>query len=215
MTELENDLLWNSYFYPKTDTLINNFNCKDKEKLKELEATISFEKLLELKTNPIITNNEVESIKLLHKYIFESIYPFAGKYRKVNMRKKIGTFLFINNEQDVERYLKELFIKTDALLEHCNSKSVFSDILGQMYTQLIYCHPFREGNGRTIREFTREFSLIKSRELGIGEMELDWKLINKEELDKNIELAHIFPGLVPIIFEKALVEKEHINNNRR
>ena len=43
MTEAENDRLWNEYFYPDTDVLINNFNERDPEKLKEKEASYSFE----------------------------------------------------------------------------------------------------------------------------------------------------------------------------
>ena len=211
MTEVENDLLWESYLYPGTETLINNYDIRDKEKLKEVEANDSFEKLLELSNNPILTNDLIQSLKNIHKYTFDSIYPFAGEYRKVNMGKRIGTFLLINNKEDIERYLNELFNEIDNLLKICNNSSSFADILAKMYTGLIYCHPFREGNGRTIREFTREFSILKSRELGLGDLELDWRLINKKELNQNIELAHIFQGYIPIIFKNALVTKENIN----
>ena len=45
----------------------------------------------------------------------------------------------------------------------CKSKHDLADLLSKLYTQLIYCHPFREGNGRSIREFVREYSIIKSK----------------------------------------------------
>ena len=86
----------------------------------------------------------------------------------------------------------------------------FADILAKLYTSLIYCHPFREGNGRCIREFIREFSIVKSKEVGLEEVELDWELIDKEELNKYIEVAHLFPGSTTILFNKALVP---VNNN--
>ena len=44
----EIDEAWNSYFYPGTQTLKNKYNITDYDELKEKEAEISFEKLVEL-----------------------------------------------------------------------------------------------------------------------------------------------------------------------
>ena len=45
---------WQSYFYPNTNTLKNKLNIIDYNELKEKEAEISFEKLVELYENPIV-----------------------------------------------------------------------------------------------------------------------------------------------------------------
>lgn len=45
--------LWDSYFYPETTTLKNKLNIMDPDELKEKEAEITFEKLVELYENPI------------------------------------------------------------------------------------------------------------------------------------------------------------------
>jgi len=42
-------------------------------------------------------------------------------------------------------------------------------------SELNYIHPFREGNGRTIREFIRELSLYNN-------YETDWNNVDKERL---------------------------------
>lgn len=42
MTEAENDRLWNEYFYPDTDVLINNFNERDPEKTKRKRSFLFF-----------------------------------------------------------------------------------------------------------------------------------------------------------------------------
>jgi len=209
MTDIENDRLWNTYFYPNTNILINNCGImKDRDMLKEVEATNSFNKLLELQDKPIDMNFDKHHLKKIHEYIFKDVYPFAGDFRFVNMKKARGSFLTINEQQDIDRYLNELFEDVEKELMHCRSKRDFAELLSKIYTELIYCHPFREGNGRTIREFIREFSIAKSRELGIGDLELDWNEINAEERDKNIEFAHLFPSNTAILFEKALLPIE-------
>ena len=92
---------------------------------------------------------------------------------------------------------------------------MFSEALAYLYTQLIYCHPFREGNGRTIREFVKQFSKNKGKKLGFN-CELDWSIksiINKEELNKNIEIAHLFPSLTANHFYNALTHNMSLNTN--
>ena len=201
-----NDELWNEYFYEGTNVLKNNFDIRDNDELKEIEATVTYERLNELNDVPLNLNFDSTHLKELHKFIFKDIYPFAGEYRKVNLTKRYGTFLSITDENTIELYLKQLFESTNALLKSCSSIQEFSSLLSALYTKLIYCHPFREGNGRTIREFIREFSIKKSSEIGIGNLELDWSQINKEELNKYIEVAHIFPGATTILFMNALTE---------
>lgn len=211
MTEEQSEKLWNEYLYDNSDVLINKFNCTNFDELKKLETTITFQKLLELQEKEIMGNFDKNHLKGIHKYLFDDIYPFAGEYRKVNIAKQRGNFLMITDINDIEVYLDELFERTNNELKNCYNIYQFSEVLSKLYTSLIYCHPFREGNGRCVREFLREFSIVKSKEIGLGEFELDWKLINKDELNKNIEVAHIFPGATTIIFTKALVD---ISNNK-
>ena len=91
------DILWESYFYPGTTVLINSFDEHDKEKLKGLEATHTFQKLVELGQEPLDIEIDKNRLNKIHEYLFKDIYPFAGKYRKVNIVKERGTFLFIRN----------------------------------------------------------------------------------------------------------------------
>ena len=208
MTDRENDLLWKEYFYPNTNVLINNLGIKDLDKLKEAEATISFERLLELRQKPLNMEIDKERLNYIHRYIFRDIYPFAGKYRKVNMMKNRGSFLFIDTPEDIDKELNNLFKDIDEKFNHCTDKISFSDILAKLYTSLIFIHPYREGNGRTIREVLREYSLKYSEKLGLGRLELDWNLIDKEELDECIEVVHLFPSSIKTILMDALVEKD-------
>ena len=213
MTNQENDVFWREYFYPGSNVLINNFNITNYDKLKEIEATHSFERLMELRKDPLDEEIDKKRLNGIHKYLFEDIYPFAGEYRKVNMLKEKGTFLFIEKPKDIDDNLNNLFNEINEMLQHCHNKMDFANLLAKLYTSLIFIHPYREGNGRTIREFLREYSLKKSEEIGIGKMELDWSAINKEELNEYIEVVHLFPASISHIFLNALIEKEK-NKNR-
>ena len=208
MTDLENSKRWEQYFYPGTEVFINKFDCRDEEKLKEIESTITFEKLLKLNENESTITPDKNGLKELHKYVFGDIYPFAGKYRTVNMKKEIGTFLHIDDDNSIDNYLDYLFKEINISVNGCDNKAQFSEAIAKLYTRLIYCHPFREGNGRVVREFVREFTSIKSKESSIGEMNLDWSLIDRDELNSNLEVAHIFPGVLTPIFSQALVSNK-------
>ena len=212
MTE---DDKWNSYFYEGTNVLINNLEIKNYDKLKKEEANISAKKLLKLVQSSLDMEIDKNRLNYIHWYIFKDIYPFAGKYRYVNLRKVGGTgaFFFINElkdnaSEDIDKELNKLFKEIKEMLKGCYNKSLFCDILAILYTQLIFIHPYREGNGRTAREFLREFSIVYSDKLGIGQMELDWSLINREELDEFIDVAHRFPDYISSIFMNALVSSD-------
>ena len=204
MTDKENDELWNSYFYPNTNVLINKLNIKTFDELKKIEVETSFKKLIELKKTYPKIDLDKKSLRFIHRYILEDIYPFAGEYRIVNMTKRIGAFLKIENEESIPNYLDTLFDEIKIKLTSCSSKFEFSEILAKLYTNLIYCHPFREANGRAIKEFVREISIIKSKEIGLDEMELNWKLIDPNVLISDLEVVHFFPGNISIAFYEAL-----------
>ena len=97
----EVDRLWNSYFFPNTETLRNKLNIYDKEELQEKEAEITFERLVELYENPIQGNFDEEHWKQIHRYIFGDLYDWAGEYRYVNMQKETG----FTNVQNIEYFL--------------------------------------------------------------------------------------------------------------
>lgn len=194
---------WMKYYYPGTNVIFNNYGIKDYDMLKEVEATNSFKRLVELQKKPIDMNFDKNHLNEINKYLFEDIYPFAGKYRDTNMPDEYGNFIDINGAGDIGRYLDDLLEKTERELMMVSSKQEFAELLSKIYEDLMKCHPFREGNGRTIREFVREFSVAKSRELGIGNLELDWSKVDKENLTDDVIVK---------AFEDALISSEDVKN---
>jgi cell filamentation protein len=201
--------LWDSYFFPGTNILRNKLNIHDNDELKQKEAEITFEKLVDLYIKPIQGNFDSEHWKNIHKYLFEDIYDWAGEYRYVNMRKETG-FTEVQN----------IGIFLDGELELMNQgiKSVYSTyslamFIAEYYVHLMEIHPFREGNGRSCREFLRQFVAEKTKNLPCGPHELDWTRFDGDVILNNVQFSMVFRGQIEMEFLKALVplEKEEIN----
>ena len=146
-----------SYCYENTNTLINKLDIRDSKVLQKYEAKITAAKLLALMQKGIIGNFDVKHINAIHQYLFEDIYPFAGKLRTENIAK--GVFRFAEweyIEPELERLLNEL--KQENYLENL-SKENLAERLAYYLSELNVLHPYREGNGRTTREFIRELAL--------------------------------------------------------
>lgn len=88
-----------------------------------------------------IDNIEIGTTKGLlqiHKYLFDGLYDFAGKVRKLNISK--GNFRFAT-----ALYLEEILIKIEEMPEN-----TFEQII-EKYVEMNIAHPFMEDNGRTMR----------------------------------------------------------------
>lgn len=146
------------YCYKGSNVLINKLNIHDNKILKQAEEKIVAAKLFILRQNTMIKNFDVNHFKGIHKFLFEDIYPFAGKFRTENIAK--GFFSFAEWEF-IEDELSNLLKK---LNESNNLKNLkrdeFVKAIAYYLSELNVLHPFREGNGRTIREFVRELCYV-------------------------------------------------------
>lgn len=145
------------YCYEGSDTLINQFHIKNTDELLKYEAKITALKSLSLRQQGITGNFDKAHYLSIHQYLFEDIYPFAGKFRTENIGK--GEFLFAQ-WQYIEQQL-------DFLLEKLQKENFLQGLpkeqlaikLAYYLSELNVLHAFREGNGRTNREFIRQLAL--------------------------------------------------------
>lgn len=144
------------YCYKDSNVLVNKFNIHDNKKLEEIERKIVLAKLYELRQNRQIGNFDVAHFVGIHKFLFEDIYPFAGLFRNENIAK--GNFSFAEWEY-IEDELKKLLdqLKEKKYLQNLD-RDTFIKRLSYYMAELNVLHPFREGNGRTIREFIRQLA---------------------------------------------------------
>ena len=182
------------YCYQNSNTLINKLEIKDQLTLQKYEARITAAKLLALRQKGITGNFDKNHFVSIHKYIFEDIYPFAGKFRTENIAK--GYFRFAEWEY-IEEELDKLLLKLKNE-NYLNEKSEeeLAKKLAYYMSELNVLHPFREGNGRTIREFIRQLALKNGYTLNLKKVEPQKMLnasiksiIDTEELENIIKIC--------------------------
>lgn len=145
------------YCYKGTNVLVNKMNIKDPIALKNYETSVIGLKLMALSKQGITGKFDVSHIVSIHKFLFEDIYPFAGLFRTENIAKDYFQFAeWEYIESELTRLLSEL--KSENFLANL-TKEKFAERLAYYWAELNVLHPFREGNGRTTREFLRQLSL--------------------------------------------------------
>ena len=145
------------YCYPGTEVLKNKLNIHKREDLLFYETKITAAKLLSLRRKGVTGDFSVKHLKQIHYTLFEDIYPFAGEFRTENIAK--GSFRFAEWEY-IEEQCNILLerLQKENTLQGLN-KRAFVGRLSFYMAELNVLHPFREGNGRTIREFIRQLAI--------------------------------------------------------
>lgn len=161
------------YCYPDTNVLKNKLNIRDNKLLKTAEEEITLIKQMELLKNPIKGNFSKTHFMNIHKFIFEDIYLFAGKIRREQISKADTMFY---PPDLIDKELDKVFakIKEKNMLRETDEEKIF-DNLAYVMAELNIIYPFREGNGRSIREFIR----LMAKCMGY---DLNWGNVDKEEI---------------------------------
>lgn len=198
---------WESYFYENENVLINYLDIHDKKLLRKKEYEIVAKKNALLYLSDPLDNYGVSDLLFIHKYLFGDIYPFAGKYRLVNMgRDERASFMdYRNIDINLHQILDNL---DDILINKAYSKFLYAESLAQVYKCLLdRIHPFREGNGRTIREFLRQYVQSRNKFVDNIDYELDFSLLkgDKERLD--VAITQDTLGDLVLLFNEILVSK--------
>lgn len=167
------------YCYPNSEVLINKLDIKDAKKLSIYEAKITAAKSLSLRQKGVTGNFDKKHFLEIHHYLFEDIYPFAGCLREENIAK--GAFRFAMWEY-IEPELDKLLnnLKAENYLQNL-PKEELAKRLAYYLSELNVLHPFREGNGRTEREFIRQLALKNGYILNLK------KVSPKQMLEASIE----------------------------
>ncbi|MBE5818745.1 MAG: cell filamentation protein Fic [Clostridiales bacterium] len=168
----------------------NKLGITSGPELAEAEERISKKKAIELFENGILDKLEAgkfESLKVIHKYLFEDIYDFAGEVRSVNLSK--GNFRFAPL-----MYLEAALANIDKM-----PQSTFDEII-EKYVEMNIAHPFREGNGRSTRIW---LDCILKKEIG---MVVDWSKVDKEDYLMAMERSPIKDIEIKYVLKLALTD---------
>ena len=129
-----------------------------------------------------------ETLKKIHECLFQEIYEFAGKIRKVNIAK--GNFRFTPLV-----YLQESIKNIEKM-----PQSTFDEII-EKYVEMNIAHPFREGNGRSTRIW---LDLILKKELNVV---VDWSRVDKTDYLLAMERSPIKDIEIKELLKKSLTDK--------
>ncbi len=176
------------YCYSGTDVLINLLNIRDVEVLQEAEIAFTTERYLSYKSDKSdISQFNFSHLKFLHLYLFQDVYEWAGKVRKVDISKGNTRFCTFSR---IEPEAIKLFNTIPQLANHTNLTDLVKH-LANLFCELNLLHPFREGNGRTLRFFFEEMLFV----LGY---EITWPTISQNDwIDANI--SGVYLDLEPLI----------------
>jgi cell filamentation protein len=161
--------------YENSTVLINKFDIRDEETLKAMEQSITSMMIAQALIDFSFENVDFEFYKQLHKYVFSDIYDWAGTVRKVDMSKKGTNFCPADN---IEKRGKAIFKRlkcSDYLRNYKDDEFIieFTDL----YCDLNYLHPFREGNGRVQRLFLSMLISNLDKSLDFAEIDKDFLMI--------------------------------------
>lgn len=182
--------------YEGTTCLINKFNIRDEAKLKELEAMITLAKTSELEKTSSKQNFNENDYREIHRMLFDTLYDWAGEYRKIDISKK-GTFFAEHNK--IPELMKNCFTR---LRKHNYFKGMdfnsFVDEIVDVYCTTNYIHPFREGNGRTQRVFITQLIRYNGYDINFSEIDTDYLML------ATIQSAHGVTDYLKDIFRKHI-----------
>ena len=129
----------------------------------------------------------VRGLKQIHSYLFGGLYDFAGQIRKTNIAK--GNFQFAN-----VMYLDNTLKTIETMPE-----GTFDEIVGK-YIEMNIAHPFREGNGRSMRIW---LDLMLKRNL---QRCVDWSKIDKNDYLEAMRKSTVDGFVIKQLLQSALTE---------
>ncbi|HAH55820.1 MAG TPA: filamentation induced by camp protein fic [Flavobacterium sp.] len=145
--------------------LHNLANIEDEKVLLAYESLKVSKRVEELIENPIQIKSS-NSLLIIHHYLFQDIYEWAGKLRTVNISKDGKPFFEGERFHLAFQYVDNLIVEFRNIKR--TNKKELAKKLAEILDNVNFLHPFREGNGRTQREFLRLLALEKGIKLNLN-----------------------------------------------
>ena len=171
--------------------LENKLGITSSAELARQEELISKKKAMQLFESRMLEQlpaGKFTTLQAIHKYMFEDIYDFASELRTVNLAK--GNFRFASL-----MYLEAALANIDKM-----PQTSFDEII-EKYVEMNIAHPFREGNGRSIRIWLDH--ILKTE---IGKV-VDWSKVDKEDYLLAMERSPIKDVEIKVLLKSALTDE--------
>lgn len=155
------DWTWEDYLYPSTETggaevLRNLPGLRDPEQWLRADRALPFVRQLELIDNPQLVPRtfDVAHWQGIHRQLFGDLYSWAGQFRSVDIAKFDGVERYTSfvscDELDVHAGELLSWVRDEAMFAGASRDATVAGLTVFTGTANLI-HPFREGNGRTLR----------------------------------------------------------------
>ena len=170
----------------------NRFHITDYNRLQRIEAPLVAKRGGELEDLGITGNFDPTHLRAIHKYLFQDVFAWAGEFRVVNISKGSSSF---GPALHIAAALADTLAKlhAESLLTGL-SPHTFAARAAFYLGEINAIHPFREGNGRTQREFLRQLALQAGHPLswaGFTQNEMTDASILSHKVGDNTQLTAI------------------------
>lgn len=172
-------------------TLENKLGITDSQELARAEERISKQKALALFESGALDQmapGTFAALAQIHRALFVDIYDFAGDLRTVNIAK--GHF----------RFASALYLEAAVAEIERMPQNDFDEIVAK-YVEMNVAHPFREGNGRSMRIW-----LDQMLRAALGKV-VDWSLVDKEDYLLAMERSPVRDTEIKTLLGAALTDR--------
>ena len=145
--------------YTNKNGLLHNLaNIENDKVLIAFESLKVSNRIEELINHPIKIKN-ADTLLKIHHHLFQDVYDWAGKVRTVNISKNGKPFFEGEHFHIAFRFIDTLIVEFRSIKK--SNKEILAKKLAEILDNINFLHPFRDGNGRTQREFLRLLALEK------------------------------------------------------
>lgn len=156
----------NNFRYINENGVLHNLANIEDEKILLAYESLKVSKRVEDLIEVPIKINDSNSLLIIHHYLFQDIYEWAGKVRTVNISKDGKQFYEGERFHIAFQFVDNLILEFNKIKE--TNKKELAKKLAEILDNINFLHPFREGNGRTQREFIRLLALEKGIKLNLN-----------------------------------------------
>lgn len=169
----------------------NKLDIKNSAELAREEERISKKKAVEMFESRYLDSlnpGTFQTLSEIHRILFEDIYEFAGKVRIVNIAK--GNF----------RFAPVIYLTASIGSVEKMPQNSFDEIV-EKYVEMNVVHPFREGNGRSMRIWLDH--MLKSEIYKV----VDWDKVDKSDYLLAMERSPVKDVEIKFLLKNALTDK--------
>ncbi len=177
---------WDGYLDPQhhdptvgQGVLRNLVGATTYDELRRREDTFVGYRGATLRTNGLPATYDLAGLQSIHRHLFQDVYQWAGELRTVTIAKG-RPFVAPDQIESSFAQIADVIRDTDRLRNVPADR--YADSLARVYHVVNTIHPFREGNGRTQREFITALA----RESGYT---VDWQSVPGWANNRASELA--------------------------